>query len=738
MRKEFEIDGRDEAPPETTGIADLHVHSTASDGSTPPEELIAVARKSGVSAVALTDHNTLAGLARFEAAARGTEIVAIPGVEVTAGATVADGEREVHILGLFIPRAVRDELAVFLSEIDRRKRAANCALIERLAAAGYAIDLASVLLVAGEATPNRVHIANVLMERGYVGSVKEAFDTLLRDGGGFYRAPERLNALEVIRFLRSHGILPVLAHPLLTLSQGEVCAFLPQAREAGLVGVETVYPLYSPEEADFMAEVAERFGLLPSGGSDYHGTNKPDIDMGRGRGNIVVPFVFYEGLKALSDQNKRGNTMKHIIVEGHRGWAAKYPENTLISFEAAIRLGVDAFEFDVWLTSDKVPVLMHDGNALRTCGVDRHVRDMTLAEVKALDACYEARFGDTYKGQGVTVPTLEETLQLAESLNPAILYGVEIKEYTEENVDLTVALLKQYGVFEKCWFYAFNGRIIRYLKEKYNARTMGYPDVQMKEFSEGDFAFYDELGLSMTYVRSELCAFYREKGMPIHMYCADTEEDVRLCIERGASLITANDPVPLLSIVRGTTHPRSTVQMAELTVRDGRLCCDRNAEFDVDWSRKPITPQATPATERPELTGTVHPLNSFDTYKYVVVCTFLDGKVVLSRHKERTTWETQGGHIEPGETPLEAARRELYEESGIRDAEIIPICDYCGYRGTRFSYGVFFVAKASAPGVLPASEIAEVRIFDALPEAENLTYPLMTPLLYEEARKMML
>ena len=95
--------------------------------------------------------------------------------------------------------------------------------------------------------------------------------------------------------------------------------------------------------------------------------------------------------------------MKKILVEGHRGYCAKYPENTLISYEAALRLGVDAFEFDVWLTKDKVPVLMHDGNALRTCGVDAHVRDMTLAEVKELDACYEAKFGDRYKGMGVRV-----------------------------------------------------------------------------------------------------------------------------------------------------------------------------------------------------------------------------------------------------------------------------------------------------------------------------------------------
>ena len=238
--------------------------------------------------------------------------------------------------------------------------------------------------------------------------------------------------------------------------------------------------------------------------------------------------------------------MKNIIVEGHRGYCAKYPENTLISFKAALELGVDAFEFDVWLTADKVPVIMHDGNALRTCGVDRHVRDMTLEEVKQLEACYSDKFGDTYKGQGVTIPTLEETLELATTLRPDILFGVEIKEYTEENVDLTVALLKKYGFFDTCWFYAFNARTIKYIKTRYNGRTMGYPDFLMQEFAPDTYDYYDELGLSMRIVKSELLPFYVAKGLPMHMYCADTEEDVALCVEKGASLITANDPVPLM------------------------------------------------------------------------------------------------------------------------------------------------------------------------------------------------
>lgn len=241
--------------------------------------------------------------------------------------------------------------------------------------------------------------------------------------------------------------------------------------------------------------------------------------------------------------------MQNIYVEGHRGYCALYPENTLLSYEKAIELGVDAIEFDVWLSSDKQPVLMHDGDTGRTCGVPGHLRDRTLAEIKKLDPCFRAKFGEQFAGQ-VEVPTLYELLALVKEKKPSLKLGVEIKEYTEETVDITIAALEKYGfdIRTDCWFYAFNGRIIRYLKEKYGARTMGYPDIQMQEFCS--YEWYDEIGLSMMFVHSELCAFYRAKGLPMHMYCADSEADVRLCIEQGASLITANDPRALLGIVR--------------------------------------------------------------------------------------------------------------------------------------------------------------------------------------------
>ena len=241
--------------------------------------------------------------------------------------------------------------------------------------------------------------------------------------------------------------------------------------------------------------------------------------------------------------------MKKIILEGHRGVCAHYPENTLLSFEAAMDLGLDAMEFDIWLSYDKVPVLMHDSSAKRTAGVDKHLRDMTYEEIKKLDPCYADKFGDKFKGL-VRVPTFEELLELRRSKGSNIKLGVEIKEYTEETVDLTIALLRKYGlsITEDCWFYAFNGRIIRYLKEKYGARTMGYPDFQMKEFDGYDA--YDEIGLNMSLVRSELCDYYLAKGLPVHMYCADNEDDVNYCIGKGADLITANDPTALIKILR--------------------------------------------------------------------------------------------------------------------------------------------------------------------------------------------
>ncbi len=136
---------------------------------------------------------------------------------------------------------------------------------------------------------------------------------------------------------------------------------------------------------------------------------------------------------------------------------------------------------------------------------------------------------------------------------------------------------------------------------------------------------------------------------------------------------------------------------------------------------------------REELQCRVLPLNTLETYKYTVICTSYEGKWVLSKHKKRNTWETQGGHIEDGETPIECAKRELFEESGIKDADIYPVCDYVGYNSQSSANGMVFLAVVHSLGELPESEIKEIKLFDTLPA--DLTYPQTSPKLYAEAEK---
>ena len=139
---------------------------------------------------------------------------------------------------------------------------------------------------------------------------------------------------------------------------------------------------------------------------------------------------------------------------------------------------------------------------------------------------------------------------------------------------------------------------------------------------------------------------------------------------------------------------------------------------------------------RENLQCRVAPLGTLTDYMFVVICSRYGDRWLLSRHRERTTYETQGGHIEAGEQPLEAATRELYEESGVRDASIYPVCDYCGYDDHGFANGVVYLAVIHSLGELPQSEMAEIALFDELPT--NLTYPHVSPKLFAEAERVLL
>lgn len=264
---------------------DLHTHSVFSDGTYTPAQLIAEAERIGLSAVALTDHNTVAGLPDFVTAGEGSSVKAVPGCEFS---TDYNGV-ELHILGLWIRPEHYQTVTGLLEKAQREKEESNRNLVAALNAAGYAIDYEKVA-ARSQGSVNRAHIAAELMEAGYISSIQEAFQSLLTKKRGFYKPPQRIGAFDCIRFIKSIGAKAVLAHPFLNLKEESALrSFLPEAVEAGLDGMEVAYSKFTPVQTALAQQIASDFGLAFSGGSDFHGANKPDIALGVGRGDLRVP-----------------------------------------------------------------------------------------------------------------------------------------------------------------------------------------------------------------------------------------------------------------------------------------------------------------------------------------------------------------------------------------------------------------------------------------------------------------
>ena len=272
---------------------DLHTHSVFSDGTCTPGEIVAEAKRLGL-IVALTDHNTVAGLPEFMDEARKRGVTAVPGVEFST----EYGGKELHLLGLFVLPKHHAAIEHMVKEQHVLKEISNMALVERLNQAGYLIDYAKVKGRNPNGNANRAHMAAELLEQGYVASIREAFDTILSDNGGFYEPPSRLQLMDVIKELRHIGVVPILAHPLQELTESELRKLLPNAIEAGLAGMETMHSSYTPEIIELAEKIALEFNLLSSGGSDFHGSVKPDISLGVGKGWLCVPVSKYLDLQA--------------------------------------------------------------------------------------------------------------------------------------------------------------------------------------------------------------------------------------------------------------------------------------------------------------------------------------------------------------------------------------------------------------------------------------------------------
>lgn len=276
-------------------FVDLHVHSNASDGTLTPSEVVALAVEKDLAAIALTDHDTIDGLSEAQAAAAGLPIEIIPGIELSC---VYQGE-EIHILGIYVDPTDR----VFISETDalkeiRKKR--NEEMIRRFQNAGISITLDEVMAGNPDTVITRAHFARVLLEKGYVKNMDQAFKKYLNYSGPYCPRKDKITPEHAMKILTDCNASPVLAHPyqyhLGDKKTEELVCYL---KDLGLQGLEVYHSSNNQYESGKLRKLARKYDLFPTGGSDFHGSNKPDISLGVGRGGLRITKLLLDDIKRI-------------------------------------------------------------------------------------------------------------------------------------------------------------------------------------------------------------------------------------------------------------------------------------------------------------------------------------------------------------------------------------------------------------------------------------------------------
>lgn len=276
-------------------LIDLHAHTTASDGTATPRALAELALRQGLSAVAITDHDTVLGYPELEKAGKELGIETVPGIEIST-----KFHRAVHILGYYIdPHSPELEPVLNWVVEDRDKR--NKEMCRLMAADGLPINYEDMKKRFGEVI-GRPHFADILVELGLAKNVKDAFDRYVEKGQRYYVGRTILPIERAIEIIRLSGGVPVLAHPFqYKLDDPGLRELIEYCMAQGLRGMECRYSGYGPEQSAYLEALAEEYGLIKTGGSDYHGSNKPRICMGSGiEGNLQVPYEWLERLKEES------------------------------------------------------------------------------------------------------------------------------------------------------------------------------------------------------------------------------------------------------------------------------------------------------------------------------------------------------------------------------------------------------------------------------------------------------
>jgi len=274
-------------------LIDLHVHTTASDGSLSPSEVVRRANSLGLKAIAITDHDTVAGVEEALKEGESSKVEVIPGIELSVD--VSKGT--CHLLGYFIDFKDKN-LSKKLQLVQRAREERNLKMLKKLKELGIELTLEEVKTFAKDGQLCRPHFALAMFKRGYVSSVDEAFERFLKKGGPAYVEKFRLSPKEAIRMILEAKGIPVLAHPFtLELEENQFEVFLKELREHGLKGIEAYYPDHTPEQTEVYERLGTKYGLLITGGTDFHGPPRDEIELGKGRGNLLIPYELLLKLK---------------------------------------------------------------------------------------------------------------------------------------------------------------------------------------------------------------------------------------------------------------------------------------------------------------------------------------------------------------------------------------------------------------------------------------------------------
>ncbi|MBQ1193139.1 MAG: PHP domain-containing protein [Lachnospiraceae bacterium] len=264
---------------------DLHVHSNKSDGTLTPREVVFLAKKKGLKAIALTDHDTVEGVWEAVKAGEETGVIVIPGIEISADFNGTD----LHILGLNIDYT-NSSFNDIVDMCQKNRNDRNNKIIEKMQNDGIDISREKMLERFGEVSVTRAHFARYLVEKEYVNHKNTAFDMYLNKGKKYYIPREKITskmAIDIIKGAKGH---PVLAHPLLyKFGKDRLKSLFDYLKSLGLEGIEGIYSLNTPSDDVWLKRMAENYGFYITGGSDFHGDNKPDIDLGVGKGNLKIP-----------------------------------------------------------------------------------------------------------------------------------------------------------------------------------------------------------------------------------------------------------------------------------------------------------------------------------------------------------------------------------------------------------------------------------------------------------------